>query len=638
MKPEHIVHLPILGRPSLSGDGRFVACTVTRPDLEAGMNRTQLWGGPVDAPVARLTDGDGEGSPAVSPDGTTVAFVRADDEGRPQLHLLAVESGLVTRITSHDMGVDGPVWSPDSRSVAYTAPCVVDEKKAERAVVRITDLVFYSNAVGYMAGLAQKIFVADVAAGTTRQLTFDDSDESDLDFSPDGSRICFVSAKHDSRNNDPRLDIWTVSLAEGKVDAHTAGGWGIFTPRFSPDGTSIYFSGAALTDSGFSDGYASFGVWAVDSWGQSTPRRVSADRWNLSYVCQTIVPHGDRVYFGADIRGRVPLVAFEGSGVLSDPEVIIDGDFQVNRFDVAGPVERPVVACVVASPGCAGELCVVDGGEVRKLTGFEAELRKHASLCEPVGIESVAADGHRTEGWVFVPEGEGPHPVVLIVKGGPYTQFGYTMSGPGSFEEAQVLCEAGYLVVLGNPRGSAGYGQEHVAGVQAQLPVIASIDLLGLLHHALERFPARADRIGVQGGSFGGYMAAWLVATTDEFAGALGERGCYALDSYASSADDGVDIQHALWGDDRALWEKYSPVNYVDDINVPVLLLHSDQDRHAPIEQARRLFTEMKVRGKRAELVVFPGGSHELSRSGPTRQRLARYGVILDWWRQLLQD
>ena len=140
------------------------------------------------------------------------------------------------------------------------------------------------------------------------------------------------------------------------------------------------------------------------------------------------------------------------------------------------------------------------------------------------------------------------------------------------------------------------------------------------------------------GGSFGGYMSAWMAATTDLYTAALGERGCYALDSYLSTSDDGVNILYALWGADTSSWSKFSPLEYVDDIDIPVLLLHSDQDRHAPIEQARRLFTEMRLRGKRAELLVFPGGGHELSRSGPIRQRLARIDVILDWWREHLAD
>jgi dipeptidyl aminopeptidase/acylaminoacyl peptidase len=587
----------------------------------------------------RLTDGDAESSPVVSPDGTRMVFLRADREGKPQLHWLSVESGEIGRLSTHRWGVDCPVWSPDSRFIAYTAYHVVDSVLAQRATVRVTDLLFYSSAVGYTAGLARCVFVVEVDSGRVRQLTFDDADDSDLDWSPDGSRICFLSAKHGDRRNRPREDVWSVSVREGKVECHTSGGMTPFRPRFSPDGERIFFSGAELTEQGFSDGYASFGIWVVDVSGEPKPERVSSEWYNLSYVCQTIVPWGEKVYLGADVRGRVPLLAFKGSDLAGEGEVIIDGEFQVNGFDVAGEDDRHVVACVVASPGSAGDLYFYERGRLNALTTFGEQLRRRAVLREPTRIEAFADDGHPTEGWVLLPDGEGPHPVVLIVKGGPYTQFGYTMSGPGSFEDAQVLCEAGYLVVLGNPRGSAGYGQQHVTDVMDSLPTVTSTDLLALLRYALDQFPGRPDRVGVMGGSFGGYMAVWLAAATkDVFVGAIGERGCYTLDSYLATSDDGVNIVHALWGDDPTKWKRHSPLTLVDDIDIPVLLLHSDQDRHAPIEQARRLFTELKVRGKRAELLVFPGGNHELSRSGPISQRLARYGAILDWWRELLQD
>lgn len=639
MKPEDILLLPLLGRPTLSGDGRFVAFPVSLPDLGTDSNLSQLWGGRTDADASvRLTDGNADSSPVVSPDGRSVGFLRPGEGGRPQVHLLSIDSGDVVCLTQEEYGVADLVWSPDSTRLAYTAHRVVDAARAERATVRVTDLVFYSGVVGYTAGLARCVCVLDVADGSTVQLTWDDGDDTDLDWSPRGDLISFVSAKHDQRRNRPRTDIWTVTVADGKVEARTDGGMSVFRPRFSPDGEVVYFSGSQLVESGFNDGYASFGVWAIDVWSRSSPRRVSHDRYNLSYVCQTLVPHGDRVYIGSDDHGRVPLVGFHGADMLGEGEALLEGDFQVNGFDVAGDPNRPVVACVVADPGSAGDLWIVDGAGVRVLTSFGDRLRASVPLRAPTRIATRADDGHPLEGWVFEPDGDGPHPVVLVIKGGPYTQFGYTMSGPASFEDAQVLSAAGYLVVIGNPRGSSGYGQEHVAGVREDLPSVTSADLRALLHRALADFPTRADRVGVMGGSFGGYMAAWLVATTDLFSGAIGERGCYALDSYLASSDDGVNIVHALWGPDRDAWRAHSPLTHVDTIEAPVLLLHSDQDRHAPIEQARRLFTEMRVRGKRAEMVIFPGGGHELSRSGPIRQRLARFDAILSWWQELLRD
>lgn len=638
MKPGDIVHLPLLGAPSLSRDGRVVAFTVTRPDLVTGANRSELWGGRTDEDQsARLADGPAERA-VMSPDGRTIAFLRPDEHGRPQLHLLQIDGGRVSRVTEAQFGVAGAVWSPTSDRIAFTSFTVVDAEAADGATVRVTDLIFYSDAVGYTAGLASCIFVLDVSSGEITQFTFDAADDAQLDWSPAGDQLCFLSAKHEERNNRPRNDLFILSLPEGTVMPRTAGGMTIRGPRFGPDGHTVFFTGTEVDDSGFNDGYASFGVWAVDAWADGRARRVSAVDHSISYVSQMLVPYGEHVYTAIDDHGRVPLVRFDADDHRGAPTPVLTGDFQVNGFDVAGDVADPVFACVVADQSSAGDLQIITTTGVRSLTSFGERFRAAVSLRTPTRIEASSPDGHPLEGWVFTPEGDGPHPVILVVKGGPYTQFGYTMSGPGSFEEGRMLCEAGYLVLLGNPRGASGYGQQHVAGVQASLPETTTTDLLSLLEYTLANFPARANRVGVMGGSFGGYMALWLTATTDVFAGAIGERGCYALDSYIASADDGVNIVHALWGADRERWQEQSPVAHVDGVDAPVLLLHSDQDRHAPIEQARRMFTELKLRDKSVELVIFPGGNHELSRTGPVRQRLARFRVILEWWQRVLVD
>jgi dipeptidyl aminopeptidase/acylaminoacyl peptidase len=640
MKPSDITHLPIVGRPSLSADGGFVAFVVSVGDAVAGTNEMQLWGGPTSASSVRcLTDGTAESAPAVSPDATMVAFLRPDDAGRPQVSVLTVATGEVRVLGSSELGSDGPVWSPDSTSLAFSAYCVVDPVRAQRATVHITSVNFYAPPVGYTAGYAKCLHVLDVEDGSVRQLTFDSSDDLGPDWSPDGERISFISAKQPSRIVDPQVDVWSVAVADGKVSRHTHGGLSALSARFGPDGGTIYFCGTETRASGFNDGYASIGVWVTDTTSEDGPWRLTHPDLSLSYVCQTIVPHGDYVYFGADVRGSVPLLRFDRSTPLGTGEVWLDGEFQVNGFAIGGPADRPIAACVVASLGSAGDVVVFDGDESKVMTPFGAELRRQVWLVTPERIDvKVPGRDHRLDGWVLTPDGPGPHPVVLLVKGGPYTQFGWTLSGPASFEDAQVLCEAGFLVVLGNPRGSSGYGQDHVRGVMDALPEMTTEDLLALLDHALVHYDGRADRVGVMGGSFGGYMAAWLAATTDRFAGAIAERGCYELESYAATSDGGVNVVHALWGDDQASWRRYSPLSHIDDVQVPVMFLHSDQDRHAPIAQARQMFVELRLRGKESTLTVFPNGTHELSRSGPIHQRIARFEAILDWWRTVLVD
>lgn len=250
---------------------------------------------------------------------------------------------------------------------------------------------------------------------------------------------------------------------------------------------------------------------------------------------------------------------------------------------------------------------------------------------------ATSQDGYPLCGWIVRPDGPGPHPVILQIKGGPFTQFGYTLAGPAAFDEAQVYASAGYAVVLGNPRGCSGYGQAHGSYVVGDLPRKSAIDLLALLESALSDPRLDGDRVGVMGGSFGGYMAAWMSAHhSKHFKAAIGERGLYSIDSYALTSDDGVDIVIGLYGPDRGRWPELSPLTYADQMALPMLIIQSEEDRHCPMEQAQRLFVELKLRGIEAELLLFPGEGHDMSRTGLPSHRIARFEAIIEWWRRQL--
>ncbi|MET8248714.1 prolyl oligopeptidase family serine peptidase [Streptomyces sp. NPDC005202] len=187
--------------------------------------------------------------------------------------------------------------------------------------------------------------------------------------------------------------------------------------------------------------------------------------------------------------------------------------------------------------------------------------------------------------------------------------------------------------MLGNPRGTSGYGQAHGRYAASDLARITAGDLLTLLDTALQSPDLDETRVGVQGGSFGGYMAAWMAAHHGErFRAAMGERGCYAIDSHFGSADDGVNNSIALYGADQERWAEISPLTHADRIRIPMLLIQSEEDRHTPMEQAQRMFVALRTRGVPAEMLLFPGEGHDMSRTGLPSHRVARYEAILEWW------
>jgi dipeptidyl aminopeptidase/acylaminoacyl peptidase len=197
-----------------------------------------------------------------------------------------------------------------------------------------------------------------------------------------------------------------------------------------------------------------------------------------------------------------------------------------------------------------------------------------------------------------------------------------------------VYVAAGYAVVLGNPRGSSGYGEAHGRAVMGNVGELSAIDLLALLDAALDGDPALdRDRIGVLGGSHGGYMTTWLAAHHgDRFRAGISERAVNSIDSFTGASDIGWFFADDLYGPDLDQQVKQSPLTHVDRIGIPLLIIHSEHDWRCPVEQAQRLFVALRRRGAPAELLLFPGEGHELSRSGRPRHRVARFDAILDWW------
>jgi len=398
------------------------------------------------------------------------------------------------------------------------------------------------------------------------------------------------------------------------------------------DGSEIYYLGAEFT--GVDAVARTNGLWAVPLAGGSPRRLTEEESVDADLTAGRPEPGGGTVLIAVLDRGSVGLRAVPAGAdrlPLTELAEVIGGDRVVRSFTRrAGQV-----AAVVADGGSAGEVVTVEltadltysaAGE-RRWTGFSQGLRA-AGVRPATELTARSADGYPVHGWLVTPAGPAPHPVLLLVHGGPHSA--YT---PVFFDEAQVYAGAGYAVVMGNPRGSAGYGQSHGRSVVGALGTVDVDDVLALLDEALTRPDCDAHRVGVMGGSYGGFMTSWLSShAPGRFTAAISERALNAWDSFAGSSDIGYYFAQAYVGTDReALW-RISPLAYADQIDVPLLIIHSEQDWRCPVEQAQRMFVALKKRCAAVEMLLFPGEGHELSRSGRPRHRRQRFDAILDWW------
>jgi dipeptidyl aminopeptidase/acylaminoacyl peptidase len=623
VRPADLVHVQTPESPALSPDHRtvvFALRTVDGDTYVSSLWRVAVGGG--SAPV-RFTRGCADSDPRFSPDGRWLAFRRSG-----QLHVMPADGGEPWPVTTpqvHPLGVDAPVWDPGSRRIAYVARLAPPGRygtggntgPASEPPRRITDWKYRRDGIGHLDRPGQVHVVDPFAADPAPVLlTEGDFDNTGVAWSPDGTRLVFASARHPTRHRTMIGDIFVVDADGTGLRQLTDSRRTAERPAFCADGTEVYFAAADLGDSGYDWFARHTGGFVVPADGSGPPRRLTdAERYTLD---GHFGPGRGGLLFAAQRRGAVELLLF---GADPEPSVVIGGDRQVRAVDVAGDA----LVAVVADASTAGELVYLDAAGERTLTSYGATLAERLGVLPVAEVRCAAPDGYPVHGWVVKPSVAGPHPVLLLVHGGPFAQYGWTL-----FDEAQVYADAGYAVVLGNPRGSSGYGYAHGRYVVGDVGARSAPDLLALLDHVLADPDLDGERVGVLGGSHGGYMVGWLLATTDRFRTGVSERSINAIDSFLATSDIGWAFT-SVYGDDPAGHVRQSPLTHADRITAPLLIVHAEDDLRCPLEQAQRLFAELRRREHPVEMLVFPSGGHELSRSGLPSHRVARFEAILEW-------
>ncbi len=686
--------LPLLAgcsSPALSPDGATAVVSVTAPDLRTDEEAGGLWTAPASAaapgaPGAPGTpgtpgDGDGDGrsalrsltrghrdtAPAVSPDGRWVAFLRAAPGGRPQLHAVELSGGEPVALTTDEqlpLGAGAPRWSPDGRALAFAArvpepgrygtaegPDHLKGPGAEPPRL-ITAPAHRVDGTGYYADRRSHAFVLEVdpavLAGrpaaadlpAPRQVTDGDADDTDPTWTSDGRSLLVLAARHAGAGHDLRRGVHRVDASAVRVDALepvVGGDLAVAAIAVDPDGERLWLTAVALDERGLGAVAQPESLYAgrLPGHGRDAPlgpgdlQRLTGPDVDLGDPTGSLVVDAAGALVVERTRGALRLLRVRGDG---SQQVLLDGHLQVTG--VASTPDGGTAVAVVADGGSRGELVRVpgDGGAAVPLSDVGAPLRATGRVRPLLEVEHPSADGYPVHGWVVLPDetrfGAGPHPVLLHVHGGPHAQYGWAL-----FDEAQVAAGAGYAVVMGNPRGSAGYGLAHGEAVLGALGTVDADDVLALLDGVLAdpSLPLDATRVGVIGGSYGGYMTALLTTRTQRFTAAVVERGYLDATSFVGSADIGWYFPDQLHGSEAAMREQ-SPMTHVASVRTPTLVVHSEQDWRCPVEQGQRWWTALRRQGVETALLLFPGEGHELTRSGRPRHRVARFEHLQRWW------
>ncbi|MFI5593328.1 S9 family peptidase [Amycolatopsis sp. NPDC051758] len=645
MRPADIEDLVVPGRPALRGN--LLLTALKKPDLKtnaahSALRRVSLDGGG----EAAWTHGPRDSAPSISPDGRWVAFLRAGEgkgaDGSPQLHVMPADGGDARQLTALQLGAGEPVWAPDSRRIAFTARLpeagrygIEDAdgetpEPAAEAPRRITRMDYRIDDVGFLRDRMQRLFVVDALAEegllAPEPLTGDGFDVSFPVWTPDGARVVFTAPPDWGAAESESRDVCAISAEGGEPEVVVRTVGYSERPAFGADGTLFYFGQsfeehreAAMT--GLYSATPEFGAGPVKA-----QRLTDIETVDIETSAGPPAPRGADVLVAVRHRGAVELRAVPVDATdapLADLPVVYADRTVVRSFTLDGSV----LAAVVATPATSGEVVLLGDDAPRVLTDYSKPLQDKG-IRPMVELETTAPDGYPVHGWLVLPDGEGPHPVLRVVHGGPFTQQDWAV-----FDEAQVYASAGYAVVLGNPRGAAGYGQTHGHAITHGFGTVDVDDVLALLDKALERPDLDASRVGIMGGSYGGFMTSWLAAHHGErFKAAWSERAVNAWDSMVGSSDIGYFFVDAYIGSDPAVQRDRSPLSYAAQIKIPFAVVHSEQDWRCPLEQAQRMFVALRRAGAPAELVLFPGEGHELSRSGRPRHRVQRFEAILEWW------
>jgi len=648
----------------ISPDGRHVVYSVRRVDRETEKTFSNLWVVSTDAGRPRqFTYGDQKDErPRWSPDGSEIAFLsNRGDEEQPQLHIIPFDGGEARPLTDLKGEFGSFEWSPDGKQLVCqfrkkdreAIEREEDEHKKELGVVsrHITRVFYKLDGHGFLPQERWHIWTIDARTGEAGQRTEGEVyDELEPCWSPDGREIVFCSNRSEDPDLDPdAVDLFVIPAQGGDPRRLPTPVGPKEKPTFSPDGIWV----AYLGQEGRGQWWKNVGLWVVpaDGSGEATNLTQAFD-WSVSSRTINDLPgtpplmpptwskDGARIYFQVSHHGDTVLRSIGLDGDGDGLRTVVGDAGVVGAFSLDDAHER--LAYFHADMANLGQVWVRDlaTGRSRQRTHLNENLLRARDLG---GVEEVwfkGAAGNDLQGWILRPPDFDPakrYPSILEIHGGPLAQYGnYFM------HEFYVLAAHGYVVYFCNPRGGLGYGEAHARAIWNNWGTADYEDLMAWADFVQEKPYVDADRMGVTGGSYGGYMTTWIIGHTDRFRAAVTQRGVTNLISMYGSSDYNWSFQYEFG--DRPPWEDFdnywrqSPMKYIGNATTPTLVIHSEQDMRCDMEQDEQVFVALKKLGVDTEMVRFPDEPHGLSRGGRTDRRIERLGHMLRWFDRYLKD
>ena len=638
-----------VGDPQIGPDGEWVAYRVTRRDLEEDESESRIWMVPTAAGKAVPMTAKGRSAlrplrPRWSPDGKYLAFLgvsgrEKDEDGeeeKTQVWLLFREGGDAVQLTDTAQGVTSYDWSPDGRRMVL----VLKDPRPEELEAKekgddyeektkppwvVTRRQFKQDYVGYLDMRRTHLYVLEVESKKLTQITSGDYDDSEPAWSPDGKLIAFVSNRSEDPDANYNTDIWLVAAETpdggGTLRQVTTNPGPDSAPAWSPDGSKIAHVSATDTEAIV---YATNHLAVVPARGGQTT--VLSEKIDRNVLSPRFSEDGKSIYFILEDSAEQNLARIPAGG--GTVERLVRGPHTVEAFTLG---QGGRVAALISEPHLPSEVFLLRSGKLGRLSHTNDEVLADLRLGEVENVHFPSADGTEIEGFVVKPPGFDPsfrYPALLRIHGGPMEQYDFRFHF-----QAQLFAANGYVVLLPNPRGSSGYGQDFCLAIWKDWGGPDYEDVMAAVDYAIGRGYADPKRLGVGGWSYGGMLTNHVITKTDRFKAAItGASATLYVVNY------GHDQYQRWWeyelglpwkAESRQLWEKLSPFNRVEEIVTPTLIVGGEKDWNVPIINSEQLYLALRRLGKTTELVVYPGQYHSIATPSYLKDLHQRY---LDWY------